>query len=803
MTFRPLIGTFMICGAGLGLVACGDAAGTDDASSSGPGSSSGGDLTEVTPTGDVPTTGDASSDATGDDSTTGDPAPVACNALPLPDALVDGGAWDPTLTIAGFAGADGLNPGVHDFARDAEGHTLAVGYFQYLGVDRVPPFVRLAGDVWQAEPTLTIDLERPTISAVAADELGNVAIATYSALPGDLAQRTGELLIREDGEFTLVGTFKGAVRRMAWYDGELWVGGVYDLDGESVGPGLAVHGSMGWQDPPGGPLVGDGVYEVTVEGDELLIGGAFSGVGGIAAQSVASWDGAEWTGFDLPEANVYALARDEQDQLYAGGLFSVEGSFTAGGVARWSGDGWVSMAGGLANSSFRGVVSDLVIHDGALTVAGCFASAGGAPDDPAAVPAQDLARWRDGAWEPLAEPGAGVGSVWFSPLKCGDEGPAAAWEMQYQRLFVDDERLLVGGFFPGVAGTPSQSVLAREGDAWVPQGVAGRGFSGAPRSLAVGGPDCAAHVMGGTTHAGALAVDGRVLRDDGDAWTPVGPPVPADMYCWQLAVDGAGAPVLACDGPQVGDDPPAGQVLRLVDDAWQQVGDGFAQGGAGAVGFDPAGTLWAAGGGAEGYVARLVDEVFVVSGGFNGRVSALAFRPTGAGQPVQVVAGGYFTELDGAPAGGVARWTGDAWETLGQGLSGSVLAVAYADDGSIYASTADDGTPDRKILARWDGDTWSDVATPEPGPVPAGYAFYSLIARGKYVVAAGFAWPGSGQRNVFVYDGESFTSLRGGVTAISVDAAVLAGDGLWFAGTVAEAGPPDARISSVGVAHLE
>jgi hypothetical protein len=32
---------------------------------------------------------------------------------------------------------------------------------------------------------------------------------------------------------------------------------------------------------------------------------------------------------------------------------------------------------------------------------------------------------------------------------------------------------------------------------------------------------------------------------------------------------------------------------------------------------------------------------------------------------------------------------------------------------------------------------------------------------------------------------------------------VLAGDGLWVAGTVAEAGPPGAGISTVGVAHLE
>jgi hypothetical protein len=549
--------------------------------------------------------------------------------------------------------------------------------------------------------------------------------------------------------------------------------------------------------------VGDGVYELRVDGDELLIGGAFTGIGGIATHSVASWDGNAWTGFDLPDANVFALARGEQDELYAGGLMSVEGSVETGGVARWSGDAWVSLAGGLANSSFRGVVSDLAIHDGALVVAGCFASAGGVPDDPAAVPARDLARWTGEAWEALTDPSAGVGSVWFSPLKCGDEGPAAAWEMQHQRLFVDGERLLLGGFAPGVDHTASQSVVAREGDAWVAQGTAGRGLSGAPRSLAVGGPACAVHVMGAVTHAGGLEVAGRVLRDDGEAWAPVGPPVPSDRYCWQLAVDAAGSPALACDGPQVGDDPAPGQVLRLVDDAWQPVGDGFAQGGAAALGFDPAGTLWAAGGGAEGFVARLEGDAFVVTGGFNGRVSALAFRPTAAGEPVQVVVGGSFSDLDGAAAGGVAHWNGEAWQTLAQGPVGGVLAVAYADDGTIYASTADDGTPGRMVLARWDGALWSEVATPEPGPVPAGYAFSSLVARGKHVVAAGFAWPDSGRRNVFVYDGESLTSLRGGVTAISVDAAVLAGDGLWFAGTVAEAGAPDERISTVGVAHLE
>jgi hypothetical protein len=216
---------------------------------------------------------------------------------------------------------------------------------------------------------------------------------------------------------------------------------------------------------------------------------------------------------------------------------------------------------------------------------------------------------------------------------------------------------------------------------------------------------------------------------------------------------------------------------------------------------DPAGALWAAGGAIEGFVARAEGEEWKTSGTFDGRVASIAFRPTSG--PVEAVVGGYFTTVDGMQAGGVARWNGTSWETLGGGIVGSVLAVAYAEDGTIYASTADDGSPDRMILARWDGAVWTDVATPEPGPVEAGYAFSSLVARSGYVVAAGFAWPNSGQRNVFVWDGTNFTSLRGGATAISVDAAVLAKDGLWFGGTIAEAGPPDARVSSVGIAHLE
>src|SRR5690606_3265899 len=164
-----------------------------------------------------------------------------------------------------------------------------------------------------------------------------------------------------------------------------------------------------------------------VADDELLVGGRFSGVGGIAAQSVAAWDGMAWTALDLPDATVYALARDGEGELYAGGLPSAEGPVETGAIAPWSGDSWQSAAGGPPTPTFRGVVPALAVPQGALWAAGCFASAGGVPGDPVSVPARDLARWTGDVWEPLTDPEAAVGTAWFSPLKCGDEGPAAVW----------------------------------------------------------------------------------------------------------------------------------------------------------------------------------------------------------------------------------------------------------------------------------------------------------------------------------------------------------------------------------------
>jgi hypothetical protein len=713
-----------------------------------------------------------------------DAAPQGCAELPLPEGLVSAGSWDPSFTLPGFTGQDGLGPGVYDFAQQPDGTLLAAGFFQYIGQQRVLPLAVLQGEGWTQDPRLSA-LSSPTLSAVAAAPDGRIALATYSALPFDLESREGEILVDDRGTLAPVSTFRGAVRTMTWFRDELWVAGVFELTGADGEPieGLAVLGEEGWKAPPGGQARGTGVFELTASGDELLVGGSFWEIGGALADNAAVWDGAGWTPLDLPNATVLALERDSAGELFAGGLMSVEGSYEVGGVARWDGAGWASVGGGLANSTFRGVVADLALHQDQMYVAGCFSRAGD-------TPAAGLARWTGQGWEALDDGTEPVSSGWFSPLSCGDEGPAAVWDAPFQRLHDGGDKLWVGGFFPGLGGVPSQSVIAWQDGQWLAQdhGQSHRGLSGAARVLAVGGDSCDVHVLGGFSHAGALEADGRVLRDQGAEWVAVSPPAPEGAWCTALVV-GDEDMQLGCDQ----------SVYTLEGERWVERAT-FEQGGISALQRSADDTLWAAGGAERGFVAREGEEGFVSVGLFDGRVASVAFGPE------LVVAGGTFTEVDGLPARGVAAWDGERWLALGEGVAGMVLAVAVTEDGTIYASTADDGTPGRLVLGRWDGASWTEAAEPYqagPGPTPSEYALYALLARGQTVVGAGFGWPASDERNVFVLDEQGFRSLRGGLPAIYVESVALAADGLWFGGTIAEAGAPDERIPSVGVAHLQ
>ena len=142
---------------------------------------------------------------------------------------------------------------------------------------------------------------------------------------------------------------------------------------------------MGWQRLVGSGL-GDGAPGSTtgyvealaaLPNGDLVATGTFLNVGGIAATSIARWDGTDWFAFGPGLAGTTpwgrALAIQPSGDLVVGGTFIAAGGVAATNIASWNGD---------------------------IVVGGIFTTAGG-------VVVNNVARWDGASWSPL---GAGIPS---------------------------------------------------------------------------------------------------------------------------------------------------------------------------------------------------------------------------------------------------------------------------------------------------------------------------------------------------------------------------------------------------------
>jgi len=696
------------------------------------------------------------------------------------------GSWDPRFTIAGFTGHDGRAPTVYDFARDIDGSIVATGAFQYLGSTRVEPLLRLRDGVWRPART-TWELTPPGsgFSAIAIDTGGRLALATGD----DFGPRSGQIWLDDGSGLRVIGAFGGMIRRLHWFRGKLWAAGWMQLKDKSLAQGLAVWDGTAWAAPPGGAPDGF-AFELVDDGAELLVGGAFNHIGGLATSAVAAFDGTAWRPMSFPGVAVYALSRAPDGQLYAGGAFGNLGR-GAGGFARWTGDSWTLAAGGVVNRNFPGVVTDLVAHAGSLYVSGCFHTVGGGVETLPIV-STSIARF-DGTWHSLDDGTRSVLAPWFEPRACGDEGDQSVWDVSRQAMFSAGDQLLLGGSFPGIAGTLSQSVIGYDGTAWRAQSSSGLGLGGSLDRVAVSS-SCDVWGAGQLSHVAGVPTHARVVHFTGNAWQPIADAIPSDAFCPGFGVSPAGDVALGCmvfpaDGGAVG------RVYRVDGDQLVQLGDD--QPPIQALSYGADGTLWIAGGGATGFLARFDGDAFtMVEDQFDAAV--MQIDPVG---PREVLVGGLFSEIGDVAASRVARWNGTAWSALGDGLPGMPTALAH-DGATVYTSTFDEGSG-AYMLGAFDGTAWHELATPAAGltPVPF-FNFNAIEVIDGAVLAVGTAeLDDHSGRGALVYRGGRFTPLGGGVHAIGLSGLAVTHNDIWVAGVIAEAGATGTTTPSVGVAH--
>jgi hypothetical protein len=240
----------------------------------------------------------------------------------------------------------------------------------------------------------------------------------------------------------------------------LYAGGSFMHAGGAPASFIAKWDGSGWHEVGGGMSgTAVNVYALTVfddgAGPALYAAGIFEQAGGVIVNSIARWDGTQWSDLagginDHGYPDLLALAVFDDGTgpaLYAGGRFITIGGVMSRNIARWDGAQWSALGTGTAGGD--GVHALAVFDDGtgpALYAAGSFAQVNG-------IPANNIAKWDGSTWSPV---GAGLleSTPFAAALTVFDDGTGPA--------------LYVGGQFT-LAGEQSANHIAKwDGTAWAP-----------------------------------------------------------------------------------------------------------------------------------------------------------------------------------------------------------------------------------------------------------------------------------------------------------------------------------------------
>jgi RHS repeat-associated protein len=511
------------------------------------------------------------------------------------------------------------------------------------------------------------------------------------------------------------------------------------------------------------------VYSAAVfddgSGPSLYLGGSSLLTIGGYARYLVRWDGQQFRALQGGEPSggpVRALAVFDDGsgaQLYAGGSFTTVGTTAVNGIARWNGTTWSALGQGVqweyrvvfgtdtCTVSAGAVYALDVFDDGggpALFVGGLFNHVNGAGG------ADNVARWRNSAWDGLGAPTSCV------PLGVGTVAPTV-----YSLTHFDSgsgPQLCAGGTFSSLGGTTAKNVARRVNNGWqaLDGGLSRIIYNGSEdqamvNALAVydsgSGPELVAAGLFNRAGSSGLSVN-SLSRWNGSRWAALGEglltyytSLQAQAGVQALAVHDLGrGPELYAIGKLSGTSATKfGTIARWNGVTWRAAGSGPAtatEGGMVLFSWGKellaGGDFTSAGGKNLGGIARFDGFDWTGFGdGLDGEVLALASYDDGTGSALYL--GGKFRSAGGVMLNGIARWDGSAFSPLGAGTDRNVNALEVFDDGrgpALYVGgnfASVDGLA-TKGIARWDGGSWEAVGSglPQTAGVPTVYAMKSF-----------------------------------------------------------------------------
>ncbi len=606
--------------------------------------------------------------------------------------------------------------------------------------------------------------------------------------------------------WSAVGTqnIHGPVYALHVFGGQLYAGGCFYIDDSSTVFGnenLAVLNGGTWQWVYG--YANDTVFAISEFNGHLVIGGAFTSVGGNSAWKVAYLDGTRWARFENTlGGSVYAIATFRNELVVAG---STNYRYPPGGgmlqylgaVARWDGTRFVSLNMGFSlNSPSRTPrVYDLLVCNDHLVACGYMEMAVGAV--PGTIEfVNHIASWDGATWTRL---GDGLDTTGYALLVSHDTllvasshtvraWNGATWNTRgesasgglIRELHESFYGLYMAGTFTSL-GSREANRIARYSAApgWLPVTT---GVNGPVKDIAVF--DNKVFAVGSFSRVDQLLAN-RVAAWNGAQWLNVGwlqtYPSCLAVFNGQLYSAGAfgdsytyfmypfelynGSGSWTMTGPPIGPYPQSigTPLLDAVEFQGRLVVAGFCP-----FTGPPFLSSWA---GSGGWIP-LGDPP-------NSALLALTVYDG------QLIAAGVFTSIGGISANLIAAWDGARWTALGSGVDGAVYALTVYNGLLVAAGSFLNagGLPAARIAA-WDGQLWRPLGSGFDGTVRAVTQYGSQLIAGGQFASAG----GTPVSKIAAWDGHSWLPLGSGVDSVvlalcAVDTSLYVGGQFTAAGS--------------------
>ncbi|MCW3071772.1 MAG: hypothetical protein JWO44_1662 [Bacteroidetes bacterium] len=185
------------------------------------------------------------------------------------------------------------------------------------------------------------------------------------------------------------------------------------------------------------------------------------------------------------------------------------------------------------------------------------------------------------------------------------------------------------------------------------------------------------------------------------------------------------------------------------------------------------------------FICKYDGSTWSTLGVFNGQVLSLA------NYNGDLIASGFFNNINGVPIFSIARYDGSSWSSIGNFNNGVLRVKVIGTD--LYALggfTSIDGTP-ANAVAKWNGSVWSDVNgfSADIGTI----LFDITIYKGNTYICGNFTNSSLGINHLAEYKGGTWQNVGGGIQGSWTDLAEFASykNELYVAGSIIK---PDGNV---------